>query len=77
MVFKILDKKSAVSATHTHTGTETIFKNHQLAEQLYKPLTSKFWKRRVLSSFMDIIYGTDLADMRLISKYFIMCFWYF
>ena len=44
-------------------------KNQQLANELYKPVIRKFLKRKVYSSFKDNIWGVDLADMQLISKY--------
>ena len=44
-------------------------KNHLLAEKLHKAIIRKFEKRKVHSSFIDNIWGTDLADMKLISKF--------
>ena len=43
--------------------------NQQLANELHKPIIRNFQKRRVYSSFTDNIWGADLADMQLISKY--------
>ena len=43
--------------------------NKQLAEELHKPIINKFLKRKVYSSFKEIIWGVDLADMQLISKF--------
>ena len=43
--------------------------NYQLAEELHKPIIRKFKKRKVYSSFRDNIWGVDLADMQLLSKY--------
>ena len=40
----------------------------QLAEELHKPITRKFDERKVQSPFIDNIWGSDLADMQLISK---------
>ena len=42
--------------------------NKKLAEELHKPIIKKFKKRRVHSSFIDNIWGTDLADMQLLSN---------
>ena len=42
--------------------------NQQLANELHKPITRKFQKRKVYSSFKDNIWGVDLAYMQLISK---------
>ena len=44
-------------------------KNQQLANELHKPIIRKFKKRKVYASFKDNIWGVDLADMQLISKY--------
>ena len=41
----------------------------RIAEELHKPITRKFKKRKVHSSFVDIIWSTDLANnMQLIKK---------
>ena len=40
-----------------------------MANELHKPIIRKFKKRKVHSSFKDNIWGADLADMQLISKY--------
>ena len=42
--------------------------NEELAKELYKPMITNFWKRKVYSSFIDNILGTDLAGMQLTSK---------
>ena len=52
--------------------------NKELAEELQKPVTRKFNKRKVHSPFIDNIWGYDLADMQLISKFnkgfrFLLC----
>ena len=43
--------------------------NQQLADELHKPIIRKFKKRKVYSSFRDNIWGVDLANMQLISKF--------
>ena len=43
--------------------------NKELAEELHKLTIRKFNKRKVHSSFLDNIWGTDLADMQLISQF--------
>ena len=43
--------------------------NEILAEELYKPVIRNFKRRKVYSSFKDNIWGVDLADMSLISKF--------
>ena len=40
-----------------------------LSNELYKKTIEKFKRRRVCSSFKGNIWGVDLADMQLISKY--------
>ena len=62
MVDKIFDKKSSGS----NIANEL---NYQLANELHKPIIRKFKKRKVYSSFRDNIFGVDLADMQLLSKY--------
>ena len=52
--------------------------NQKLAEELHKPIIRKFEKGKVQSSFIDNIWGTDLPDMQLISKFnkglqFLLC----
>ena len=41
----------------------------KLADELHKPIIKKFNKRKVYSSFKDNIWGVDLADMQLLSKF--------
>ena len=43
--------------------------NYQLAKELHKTIIRKFQKRKVYSFFRDDIWGTDLADMKSLSKY--------
>ena len=57
---------------------DDIKQNLQLAEELHKPIIKKFKKRKVYSRFRDNIWGADLADMQLISKFnkgfrFLLC----
>ena len=42
--------------------------NKELAKELYKSIIKKLEKRKVISSFIDNIWGSDLADIELISK---------
>ena len=63
MVYKFFDKKTAGS------GIKSMPQNEQLAEELYKPIIRKFEKRKVYSTFKDNIWGADLADMQLMSKF--------
>ena len=44
--------------------------DQQLAEELCKPIIRNFRKRKVNSPFIDNIWGADLADMQLVSKFY-------
>ena len=66
------------------SGVNTPFDfNEQLAKELHEPIIRKFKKRKVYSVFKDNIWGADLAEMQLISKFnkgfrfFIVCYRYF
>ena len=53
--------------------------NKELAGELHKPIIKKSDKRKVHSPFKDNIWGADLSDMQLISKFnkrirFFMCY---
>ena len=41
----------------------------QLAEELHKPVTRKFLRRKVYVSGIDKIWAADLVDMQAFSKY--------
>ena len=43
--------------------------NKELAEELHKPIIKVFKKRKVHLSFIGNIWGADLADMQLTSKF--------
>ena len=52
--------------------------NKKLAKELHKPVTRNFNKRTVQTLFIDNIWGADLSDMQLISKFnkgfrFLLC----
>ena len=64
MVYKFFDKKSKGAGIKNE-----IKQNQQLATELHKQSIRKFKKRKEYSSFKDNIWGVDLADMQLISKY--------
>ena len=64
MVYKFFDKKSKGSGVNIPLEF-----NEQLAEELHKPIIRKFKKRTVYSGSKDNIWGADLADMQLISKF--------
>ena len=72
MVYKFFDSKVSGS------GAKLIPENKQLANKLHKPIIRKFEKIKVYSTFKDNIWGVDLADMQLLSKYnkgirFLLC----
>ena len=63
MVYKFFDKTLGSGVNNE------IEQNQQLAEELHKPIIRKFKKGRVYSSFKDNIWGADLANIQLISKF--------
>ena len=77
MVYKFFDSKVSGSGAK-RINTKITPQNEQLAEELHKPITRKFKKRRVYSTFKDNIWGVDFAGMQLLSKYnkgitFLLC----
>ena len=42
--------------------------NYQLPNELHKQIIRKFKRRNIYSSFRDIIWGVDLADMQSLSN---------
>ena len=73
MVYKFFVKKTSGSGIKNEN-----ISNKRLAEELHKPVIRKFNKRKVHSPFRDNIWGADLADMQLISKFnrefrFLLC----
>ena len=86
MVYKFFDQKSQGSGRHSSStwyrpsssANNEIKENTQLADELHKPIIRKFIKRKVYFSFKDNIWGVDLADMQLLSKFnkgfrFLLC----
>ena len=70
MVYKIFDSKVASpDKKSVGSGAKLIPQNQQLADELHKSIIRKFKKRKVYSAFKDNIWGDDLADMQLLSKY--------
>ena len=69
-VYKFFDKKSASLTDESVSGSSVANEpNYRLANKLHKPIIRKFKKRKVYSGFKDNIWGADLADMQLISKF--------
>ena len=73
VVYNFFDKKTSGSGIKNENMPD-----QQLAEELHKSIILKFKKRKVQSPFIDNIWGADLADMQLISKFnkgfrFLLC----
>ena len=75
MVYKFFDKKSAsfsyksmASIGGNMHANKSAFNNEKLAEELHKPIITKFKRRTIYSRFKDNIWGADLGDMQLINK---------
>ena len=75
MVYKFFDKKTSCRGIENENMSD-----QQLAEQLRKHIIRKLNKMKIQSPFIDNIWGADLADIQLISKFnkrirfFIMCY---
>ena len=75
IVYKFFDKKSALSSDFRSAIKQN---QQQIPEEVHKPIVKIFKKRKVYSLFKDNIWGADLADMQLISKFnkgfrFLLC----
>ena len=81
MVYKFFDEKTssgAITLANEFAVKKEIRSNKELAEELHKPIITKFNKRELHSSFIDNIWGADLAYMQLISRFnkefrFLLC----
>ena len=76
----VLIKKSGGAATLANKSTikNENNSNKELAEESQKPIIKTFNKEKVHSPIIDNIWGSDLADMQLISKFnkwfrFLLC----
>ena len=67
MVYKFFDTKA--SSPDGKTVGSCVNENIKLANELHNPIIRKLNKRKVYSSFKDNIWGADLADMQLLSKF--------
>ena len=68
-----------VIKTSAGTVKNKIISNKELAEELHKQVNKKIEKRKAHPSFTDNIWGADLADMQLRSKFnkgfrFLLCY---
>ena len=75
MVYKFFDKNSS---SGSGVANNKIKQNMELSEELHKPIIRNFKKRTIYSGFKDNIWGADLTDMQLISKFnkrfrFLLC----
>ena len=73
MFYKFFDKNTSVRGIKNEN-----ISNKDLAEELHKAIIRKLNKRKVQSSFIDNIWGDDLAGMQLIHKFnkgicFLLC----
>ena len=66
MVYKFFNERTKRSGIKSGNRFP---ENKQLAEELHKPIIKNFKRRKVYSIFEDNIWGVDLADIQLISKY--------
>ena len=81
IVYKFFDKRTsggAATLASKFAVKNEIVSNKELAEELQKPIIRKINKRKVRSPFIDNIWGVDLADMQLTSKFnkgftFLLC----
>ena len=60
MVYTFFNKKASGGPVK-----KEIISNKELAEQLHKPITRKFEKRKVHSRFIDNIWDADLGGMQM------------
>ena len=73
IVYKFFDKKSTGSgrplSSASKVANNNIKQNIKLAKELDKPIIRNFKKKTVYSRSKDNIWGTDLANMQLLSKF--------
>ena len=67
MVYKFVDTKASSPDRKTIGGG--VHENIKLVNELHKLIIRTFNKQKVYSSFKDNIWGADLADMQLLSKF--------
>ena len=69
LFFRFFDKISALTCGAVKNENITNQSPLDLAKELHKPIIRKFENWKVYSPFIDDIWGADLADMPLISKF--------
>ena len=73
MAYKFFDKRTSCSGIKNESTSD-----QELAKELHKPIIRKFKKSKVHSPLIENIWGVDLADIQLISKFdkgirFLLC----
>ena len=72
MVYEFFDKKSSGSSIKTeHISDQCLLDlaTRELAEELHKLFIGKLKSKKVRTPFIENIWGDDLADIQLISKF--------
>ena len=67
IVYKFCDKKTAGGGVKNE-----IMQNKELAKELHKPIIRKFEKWKVHSSFIDNIWGANLAGIKILRKFYVL-----
>ena len=70
MIYKFFDQKTS----NTNKGTGSNSENKELAKEPHNPITTKFIKQKVHSSFIDNIWDANLADMQFIKRFLLLIF---
>ena len=65
MVFKFFDQITGSGAIAKSKAWASV--NEQLAEEIHKPVTKKFKRRKIYVRFNDNIWAADLAEMESLS----------
>ena len=68
---QVFDQKTSATRGNKFSGSgieKEIMSEQQLAEELHRPIITKFKKREVKSLIIDNTWSADLGDMQLISK---------
>ena len=66
MAYNFLDQKNGSRGRVTRK--DGIYLNEQVAEDLHKPVTKKFKRRKVYARFKNNIWAEDLAEMQSLSS---------
>ena len=66
MAYKFFDKKTGSGTIATNKARINV--NEQLAEELHKPVTNKFKKRKVYGIFKDNIWTAGFAETESLSS---------